>query len=126
MKKAIAVTLISLLGIFNLAAQSTGTVEGRYDLVSMTNIEDGVEIDYWEVIKELYAMAGEGIPDHYIEFLNGGIVKLVTPDESSEGTFKQNGNTLTITMNDITYTVAIEGNRIIFEINNGKMIYEKK
>ena len=125
MKKAIAVSLICLLGIFTLAAQ--GTVEGRYDQVSMIKFEDGEEVEYWDFFKEMFELTNEPFPESYIEFLKDGKFKLVFLGESEEGTFRQNGNTIIITMDNTESKLTIEGNRIIFVYQDeGKFVYEKR
>jgi len=125
MKKLIAVTLISLLGVFALAAQ--GTVEGRYDQVSMIKFEDGEEVDYWDFFKEMFELTEEPFPESYIEFLKDGKFTLVFLGESEKGTFKQNGNTITIILDNTESTLTIEGNRITFvHKDEGKFVYEKR
>ena len=125
MKKIIAVTLISLLGVITLAAQET--VEGRYDQISMIKFEDGDEVEYWDFFKEIFELTNEPFPESYIEFLKDGRIKLVFLGESEEGTYRQNGNIITITIDDTESRLTIEGNRITFvHQDEGKFVYEKR
>jgi len=99
-------------------------VEGRYELICM---ELG-GADLTELIKRTPGAA-------YADFGDDGIYRIITPTDSSEGLYKEEGNfvlmTSTITDREFKYLftkAVVEGNKITMDVEllGTRMVFEKK
>jgi len=95
--------------------------EGYYTIVSLE--AEGVDV------LEFYSSMGMNTDDIFIQFLSGGVVRMgVFPDSEEdieEGTFRVNGNVISITMDGEEETGTIEGNRITLNVDGTEMVFEK-
>ena len=111
MKKILAIALVYIFAISLLAgcggspSETNMALAGKYTLTSM-------EMD-GEDATPFFSELGMNTDDTYIEFLSGGKFNMKFVGEEAEGTFKVNGNTVTLTSEDEDLDIIIEGNRLI-------------
>ncbi|MCL2136486.1 MAG: hypothetical protein FWH40_03035 [Coriobacteriia bacterium] len=113
--KGLILLVITTMCLASLAACGN-KVSGRYDLVSF-NV-DGTEIPV-TMVDEVYEAS-----EMYIEFDDNQCTLFVF-DISAEGTFVQNGDSLTITIEDESVSGTVDGNRVSIDFEGRILIFEK-
>jgi len=109
---------------------NSSKLSGKYLAYEMT--QDGEIIkwtDYVKEIKEMYDEYEMKYSDSdfafYLEFLKDGKCKMVFMGDSEEGTFKVDGKNISITFDGETQTGKINGNKIIIEADDVKVVFQK-
>ena len=93
MKRTVTLLLVLVIGVAMLMSCGGGKgLTGKYKLVSL--VLDGEEL--FTMFKE----AGTDMDSMYIEFLSAKDYKISVVDEYGDGTYKLNGNKLTLTNSD--------------------------
>ena len=90
---------------------------GKYYLTSMDS--DGEAISMDKLVEE----GGLDPEEHYIEFKDGGILYVTLFDDSSEGTYTIDGNTLALTIDEETNNATIDGKKITLDFGDGGILY---
>ena len=121
MKKISVLFLVILVSMFFAGVSYGATLTGKYKAMTLLDDKGQVDMDFQAVFKE----AGLGADAIHIEFMSGGKCKMVAEAENTEGTFKVDGKTVTITLDDSQMKGTIDGSKIIFEEDDGKMVFEK-
>ena len=136
MKKIIAVLLVLMFCVSILSACGGG-LSGKYVLTQITN-EEGKLVSLEDYVKaekamyEEYDMLDEFdesvYEGSYVEFLKDDKYKMVKfGDASEEGTFKVDGKTVELTVDDETVKGTIDGKKITFDYGEDyKVVFEKK
>jgi len=120
MKKALAITLVLVLAVTMLAGcASSPALSGRYALKSME--AEGMTIDV-----AMLEMLGMGDLEMYLEFTGGNAFKMAIMGESVSGTYTLNGKVLTMTIEGEDVQAILDGKTITLEMDEGKIIFEKK
>ena len=135
--KATTLVLVLCL-VLSLAACGGGSssggrsssMEGKY-VISAMMIGDE---DYLEMMRELAEMMGEeelNLEDFmYFEFSGTDAVTLGSDGDTETGTYKLDGNTLTITIDGEAQTATVNGNSFTLEYDEdgmqGSMTFTKK
>jgi len=129
MKRALVIGLVLLLSISMLAGCSSGgsgsdtALTGKYFIVAM---EDAEGNDWFAMFPEM----GMSADEFYIELKSGGKATFMLGaddgDGPTEGTYKIDGKTITITIDGEDVVGTIEGNKITTEIEGTKMVFEKR
>ena len=135
--KATTLVLVLCL-VLSLAACGGGSssggrassMEGKY-VISAMMIGDE---DYLEMMRELAEMMGEeelNLEDFmYFEFSGTDAVTLGSDGDTETGTYKLDGNTLTITVDGEAQTATVSGNSFTLEYDEdgmqGSMTFTKK
>ena len=126
--KKIALLMVMILTVSLLAGcgGSGGSgVVGKYELVSIT--EDGTTMKGEEL--EAYAkLLGVDGSLMSMELTSDGKVIMTSAmmeDLSGEGTYKVDGNKITVTVDDAPAEGTIDGNRITLNAEDTEMIFEK-
>ena len=122
MKKTIALLMTLMLGVLVLAgcgngASNEAALSGKYYVISVTEGEATVSE---ETLKAM------GFDQMYFEFMEDGTFKGDIMGETGEGTFKVDGKNATLTVNGEDAKGTIDGNKFTLEIDDTKMVFEKK
>ena len=120
MKRLIAILLILIFSAAMLTAcgDEDAGLTGTYRLTEVT--EGGETLD-----ASLLLEFGLDISEFYVEFLDNSRFRMVTFDESEEGTYKLDGNTLTLSADGETIPATINNNAITIELDETIMVFEK-
>jgi len=128
MKKTTALLLAVAVGLAVLAGCGA-KLSGRYELVSMSS--GGEEVALVERIQMRKEFLGNdqngGNFDSYIEFIDETNCKVVFFGDSREGTYTLDDKTIEIVAaGGEPQTMILEGKKIILDIGEEQMIFEKK
>lgn len=120
MKKTVKiVAIITILAIALVVLVGCGSkLKGKYTIVSMTS--GAVTMD------ETAIRNNGGNPDElYIEF-DGDTFKMVAFGTTTEGTYKKEGDKLTLTAEGEDLAATVDGKQIKIEEESMSMTFEKK
>ena len=128
MKKTMVMLLALFLAFPVLAAYAYAddgaALAGKYNVQAMLDDKGAETMNFQEMFKE----AGLSADSMYLEFLSDGKCKMVTPEETMEGTFKLDGKSLKLTFDSEVIDGSVDGNKIIISDKDASMglLYEKQ
>ena len=127
MKKNILFAILIASVLLVLAAcGGSSTLSGKYVLTDVQNDPQGIT---YADINSMYEDLGLKASDYtYMEFSYGDSFRLVMfGEEEAIGTFKLEGNTLTLTAEGGSSTATVSGKKITWTYDGGgDLIFEKK
>ena len=119
MKKLITLLFILIFCATMVTACGDDTgLTGKYYLSSVT--EGGETMD-----AATLAEHGLDISGFHIEFIDNSKFRMVTFDESEDGTYTLDGKSLTLSADGETITATIDNNTITLDIDGTVMVFEK-
>lgn len=120
MKRTVAILLAAIMLVGLLAACGGSKAAGSYKLESVPG----------EDMEELEAMAsllGIDLEDMFsLELKSDGTGSITAYDEVEEFTWKQNGDTITMTQNGDSFDATYSDGRITMDLEGEEMVFVKK
>ncbi|MBQ6052332.1 MAG: hypothetical protein IJL30_03465 [Clostridia bacterium] len=106
---------------------SSSAAAGRYVIKTINgqSVEEALDASA-DLINELFGISS---PEEFMVFVlnaDGTAVINIADEEPSEGTWKQNGNTLLITVEGETVECPLNGNEFTFSIEDEEYVLIKK
>ena len=119
MKRLIAILLILIFSVAMLTACGDDAgLTGKYYLTSVTEGDETMDAS---TLAEL----GLDISGFHIEFLDSNRFRIVTFDESEDGTYKLDGKSLTLSADGETIDATIDNSTITLDAEGTIMVFEK-
>ena len=119
-KKFLAITMIAAMMLGLVACGGGSSISGTFKVASV----DGKTVE--DTVKE-YTMSASDIEDLMVlEFGSGDSVTVKSAGESKTGTYKLDGDKLSITVDNETEDFTYSNNEITMESDGSKIVLKKK